>query len=175
MNKKNLQAAFPAIFLLISSCVFDLDKNSKHSVKGSENTKGYNYETPPWGNLNEKNQIWIDGRKIIGSPESFEMKDLFIELGFFEVSREEMIHWISNKRNFSRNFVIGENYLKFKGDGVSSELEIQRYYDKIGMKLNVIVKNSSGWNTNKYWRYLIRYSRSKNKWIFEEIEFVTMK
>ena len=130
------------------------------------------HEIPPWGQPGKGRQIWWDGRPISGDPERIDMKELFLELGFYESSKEEMGQWIRAETPGSKRaeaFTVSDDDLYFNGLGANPKVEIHRTRKNRSISLEVYVDNRFGYDQNISWRYKIRYDSSIGRWVFEEI------
>jgi hypothetical protein len=122
-------------------------------------------ETPPWGDTKCKESVWEEGRLILHDPTTLDMKGVFLELGFYESSRDTMADWIRSKSAGDR-ILVSKNFLYFRGDGADPQLELTRKYQDEQIVFEVFVENSSGPDHSISWHYKLRYLPSKNRWVF---------
>jgi hypothetical protein len=126
-----------------------------------------NQDVPPWGDIRYKGRAWVEGRPIIKNPATATMREVFLDLGFYDSDRNAMGGGLERESSCE-----SRNYFFYRGSGADPKLEIYRKSESGGFVLEVYVANSAGFDNSISWRYDIGYDVDSNHWVFQRIEGV---
>jgi len=123
-------------------------------------------EIPPWGTVGHQSKIWAEGRTIMKNPVTATMREVFLDLGFYESDRADVVDNDSEQKLWFSS----QDYFLYRGSGANPKLEIFRKNEEGAFALEVYVANSAGIDHSLSWRYIIGYDARSNHWVFRCVE-----